>query len=252
MNKVNILSFFLAFSLYSCNKNYYNYLSETSFLENGWYVFNDFKFKGEIKEGKPNGLGTLIYPNGTTIKGNFIDGVLNGSNSNFNIPILGEIKSEVINGEQVSGEINYNNGNYYQGGLNANQPSGEGILRKSNGDIIAGNFKNGNLVPSKDLSLNNGEIKQVFSESSEGKFDGATYLVTLNSDSAVVTYFDGKKSTYLFYRIVSSNGNPILFENDRNFFNLNNWKKEVILETEKKLETNFTFTFTKEDYLRAK
>ncbi len=112
-------------------------------------------------------------------------------------------------------------------------------------------YRNGVLVPDNSLNINNNEKIKVYTESSEGKDVGDSYLVKLNADSLVVTYFDNKKTTYLFFGILSANKDAISFENTRNIFNLGNWKKDIILESKKRVETYFTFTFIQEDYLRA-
>lgn len=182
------------FTLSSCSRNYYKYLSANSFLKNGWYVFNDFKYQGGMKDGKPNGKGTLVYANRTTIEGVFKDGVLNSDDANFDIPNLGVIKSQVVNGDQVSGEINYTNGNYYQGVLTANRPNGEGMLRKSNGDIVAGNFKNGNL-DGLGIEYNSSTGEKSIGNFKQGRADGVVAKIDKNDKIDGKSYKNGADKT---------------------------------------------------------
>ena len=51
----------------------------------GWFTTGneekDYKYEGEIENGKPNGTGTLIYRNGTRYVGEYLDGTWNGQGS---------------------------------------------------------------------------------------------------------------------------------------------------------------------------
>lgn len=203
MKKPRLIIIIFIFTLCSCSRTYYKYLSTNSFLENGWYVFKDFKYQGAIKGEKPNGHGILVYANGTTIEGNFIDGVLNGDNINFNVPSIGIIKSQVVNGEQVYGEINYTNGNYYQGGLKSNRPSGEGILRKSNGDLLAGNFNNGNLE-GLGIEYTSSTGEKSIGNFKQGKAEGT--VAKINKADKI----DGKD-----YKNGTDNTNPTAFASEK-------------------------------------
>ena len=66
-----------------------------------WMGFGDKntqpKYQGQVKDGKPNGLGVMNYPNGWKYVGSFKDGKpLNGTGYDKDGNILGKI----VNGEQ--------------------------------------------------------------------------------------------------------------------------------------------------------
>jgi len=66
-----------------------------------WMGFGDKntqpKYQGQVKDGKPNGLGVMNYPNGWKYVGSFKDGkLLNGTGYDKDGNILGKI----VNGEQ--------------------------------------------------------------------------------------------------------------------------------------------------------
>ena len=77
-----ILSFLLLSSpvIGNSHKGETLYLWETS-SGNKWLGFGDEetqpKYQGQVKEGKPNGLGFLIYPNGTRYVGSWVNGKRN-------------------------------------------------------------------------------------------------------------------------------------------------------------------------------
>lgn len=81
-------------------------------------------FKGDIKNGLPNGVGTLNDGN-TTYSGYWINGKLTGK-----------------------GKITYKNGSYYSGMLLDSRPNGYGKLVNGN-QVTEGNWKDGNPVTFK-------------------------------------------------------------------------------------------------------
>ena len=89
------------------------YLWETSSGE-VWKGFghNEFHpvYKGDVKNGVPNGLGFLIYPNGTKYVGSWKNGKKNGKGTRTN-SIGGEYVGDYKEGKQWNG-IGYDkNGN---------------------------------------------------------------------------------------------------------------------------------------------
>ena len=66
-----------------------------------WKGFGDKEthpvYKGQLENGKPNGLGVLIYPNGWKYVGEFKDGQLNGQGTET-------FSGKVYTGEWVKGE----------------------------------------------------------------------------------------------------------------------------------------------------
>ncbi len=136
----------LIVALSSCNPNYYQTISTENFLVDGWYVFDNFKYQGPISNGLPNGKGTVVYNNGITATGNFVNGVLNDSDANYSIPNLGKINGSVVNGKLVSGKIDYTSGDVYVGSISDFEPDGQGIYVDGDKQIFEGNFSEGNII----------------------------------------------------------------------------------------------------------
>ena len=80
------------------------------------------KYKGEVENGKPNGLGTMTYPDGRKYWGEFKDGKLNGQGTRT-----------TSYGEKYEGE--------WKDGL----PNGKGTMTWSDGEKYVGEFKGGNF-----------------------------------------------------------------------------------------------------------
>ena len=56
------------------------------------------KYQGQVKDGKPNGLGVIIYPDGRKYEGEFKDGkIWKGITYDKN----GNIKYKVVNGKEI-------------------------------------------------------------------------------------------------------------------------------------------------------
>ena len=89
-----------------------------------WKGFGDKethpKYQGDVKNGKPDGLGVLIHPNGGKYVGSWKDGKENGQ-----------------------GTITYPSGNKYVGSWKDGKHHGQGTVTFSDGRKYVGEFKDG-------------------------------------------------------------------------------------------------------------
>ena len=119
-------------------------------IENGeWYESgdekNDSKYVGEIKNGVPNGQGTLTSPEGSKYVGQFKDGKPNGQGTTIlanGDKYVGGFKDNKRSGQ---GTYSYNDGRIHVGEWKDNKKNGRGRLTKPNGLEEFGEFKNGKL-----------------------------------------------------------------------------------------------------------
>lgn len=109
-------------------------------------------------------------------------------------------------------------------------------------------YKGGNLNPEFEVVISTEERKQV---SSNETFTYAGLLSINDFDSLVVKYDNDKRSVHYGFNKLGKNTHAILFDNQRNLFNDNNYSKEKILDKKYKHESEFTYTFTEQDYLSA-
>ena len=134
------------------NKNQINYKNGTS-------------YKGDLKNGKPNGKGIMSYFNGDKYTGEFKDGILEGLGefksangeiysgefTNGNRHGIGKIvfldgsiyEGIVVQNEMTDGSIIYPNGNSYKGNFKKGYPDGYGIFISKDGSKIEGFWKKG-------------------------------------------------------------------------------------------------------------
>lgn len=84
------------------------------------------EYKGEAKDNKPHGKGTLIKPNGEKYVGEFIEGLANGS-----------------------GIATFPNGDKYEGNFSAGVPNGKGTCFKINVGNFPCTFDHGKLLENK-------------------------------------------------------------------------------------------------------
>ncbi len=88
-------------------------------------------YNGEVEDGKPNGIGILIYKDGRKYVGNWKNGKWNGK-----------------------GKYSFNDGFGYEGEWKNGVENGIGILTYSNGDKYEGEFKNGKMLNGKMYKIN--------------------------------------------------------------------------------------------------
>ena len=84
------------------------------------------KYRGEMSDGKPNGLGTLTLPNGENYVGEWRDGKRNGHGTHFSP-----------------------NGKKYEGEWKDDKKHGQGTETYPDGSKYVGEFKNGKKLRKK-------------------------------------------------------------------------------------------------------
>ena len=132
-----ILSFLLLSSPVIGQETGVLYLYETSsgFV---WETFGDDKiqpkYKGKVKNVKPNGQGIITYPDGRHYVGEWSGGTWNGQ-----------------------GKYTFKDGFGYEGEWKNGNENGMGNLTYPNGDKYIGEFKNGKMMNGK-MYKRNGDI----------------------------------------------------------------------------------------------
>ena len=105
----------------------------------------DYKYVGEIKNGKPNGRGvstSTFYP-GKKMEGEWKDGELHGQGTET-VPYGGKYVGEYKNGRfHVQGTYTWSNGEKYVGEWKDGERNGQGTFNFSDGGKYVGEWKNG-------------------------------------------------------------------------------------------------------------
>ena len=144
--KIFIFSLLLLNSPLFGQETYVLYQFETS---SGiqWKPFGDFKvqpmYKGEIKNGIPNGQGLYSYPDGRKYFGQWKDGKINGRGSYtspFRWKYVGQFKDGKFHGQGI---YTYPDGERYVGEFKNGIQDGQGTLTYPDGREYVGEFKNG-------------------------------------------------------------------------------------------------------------
>ena len=126
-------------------------------IKDGWNV--SVNYTGEVKDGKPNGMGVATYKSGNAIRyvGSFVNGMYNGKGTMFfkdGIFLTGVWKNGKLNGK---GSFLSESGVLYIGDFINGVKEGKGILFYKDNGMIMGSFSNDKL---------NGRGFQIFSDGS--------------------------------------------------------------------------------------
>jgi len=233
MRKLLVYIFTILIS-FSCSRNHHSYISTSSLQQNEWYKFKDFNFKGELSNGFPSGFGIVQYPNGVEIKGNFRNGVLNDQRAYYKIPDIGTIVGYASSGKLVSGEVRYENGNYYRGNLDSYLPSGNGLLVERNGDISTGTFRSGYL--SEGSKFDNNSKATMIGSFLKGKPDGEITQINKSGEITAAIYANGQDQTQTKIATLSSESLRNANDAELNPFNI---KIKIIENKLKQEDINF-------------
>ena len=111
------------------------------FGENGTHP----KYQGDVKNGKPNGLGSLTYPDGSKYVGEYKDGKLNGQGTSTwsdGRKYVGEYRDGERTGQgtHTFGKGDFE-GDKYEGEYKDGIPNGQGTYTSSNGEKYEGEWK---------------------------------------------------------------------------------------------------------------
>ena len=116
---------------------------ESKWFENGDEE-NDGKYVGEIENGKPNGTGTITFPDGPKYEGEFKDGEYDGQVT-FTSPdgdkYVGEFKDDEFHGQVT---YTWSDGDKYEGKFKDGE-NWIGTGYNKNGEIVV-RFVNGKQI----------------------------------------------------------------------------------------------------------
>ncbi len=108
--------------------------------------FEDATYEGEVKDGSPNGHGTLTFESGAKYIGEFKNGYYHGHGSYTfanGSKYIGEYKDNKRHG---FGTYYGSNGSKYVGEFKDGKMHGQGMLTKSTGEVKSGLWDNGEYV----------------------------------------------------------------------------------------------------------
>ena len=113
-----------------------------------WMGFGDKethpKYQGQVKDGKPNGLGFLIYPSGEKYIGSWKNGNKWNGTGTETLPDgrkwVGEWKNGKMNGQ---GKVTWSDGRKYVGEFKDGERTGRGTFTWKDGRKYVGEFKDG-------------------------------------------------------------------------------------------------------------
>ena len=105
---------------------------------------DNIKYEGEIKNGSPNGQGTLTWSNGTKYEGEVKEGFRNGQGTSTwkdGRKYEGEYKDGLPNGQ---GTLTLTDGTKYDGEWKDGKETGQGTLTFPDGEKYVGEWKDEN------------------------------------------------------------------------------------------------------------
>lgn len=134
----------LAASASCTGQQYYKPISVAEFeKERGWYDFGEFRYRGSLRNGKPDGLGELVYPaRGIWVNGGFHQGRAHGM-ARILVRGLGTLDGHVGAGVLTKGKAELENGDVYAGSFSNWRFHGQGMLIKRNDVRYQGAFAAG-------------------------------------------------------------------------------------------------------------
>ena len=123
----------------------YGWITSSSTLE--WKTFGEKGthpiYKGDVENGKPNGLGVITFPDGSKFVGEHKDGGKNGQGI-FTFSWGGKYVGEYKNGKQNGqGTETYPSGSKYVGEYKDGEQNGQGTYTFSDGRKYIGEYKDG-------------------------------------------------------------------------------------------------------------
>lgn len=103
----------------------------------------DFRYEGNMREGKRHGKGVYKWVSGDIYEGNWIDNKMNGKG------IFRWANGDIYEGNWVDDKMSgkgiykWTDGNIYEGDFANNERHGKGIYKRINGNIYEGDWVNG-------------------------------------------------------------------------------------------------------------
>ena len=198
----------------SCNYSGYSNVGEKAFAEgikmvsgknnsstspsskvlNGYHVkeYSDGTYKGNFKNGKMHGQGTLLFKNGNKYVGNFVNGHMNGK-----------------------GTLTFANGEKYVGDFKDDMMHGKGKFSMPDGGSYEGDFQNDNVEGVGTYYLPNEGLKYV-GEVKNNAMDGEGTLYFIKEKQYIKGVFKNgelvqtiKQGTYSESKKVSNARKPV-------------------------------------------
>ena len=117
--------------------------ARSSKSEQGVITGSNFRYEGEIRNGRRWGTGTLVFDNGDKYVGEWKNGMKDGFGTYYYANgdrYEGQWRNDRINGQGV---YYYKSGSRYEGNFKAGRRDGKGIFYFSNGDRWEGRYRNG-------------------------------------------------------------------------------------------------------------
>ena len=151
-------------------------------LSNNYY--SDGNYYGQVQDGKPHGLGTLIHANDRfTYKGNFVDGKMDGLGTLYNEmdkPLYeGEWKNDNPHGVGRRRRTHHRNDTIYEGQMKDDKAHGRGTCKYGHPqDVYEGEWKNNEfngfgVYTFKDVGVYKGEFAHDLING-HGTYEGGT------------------------------------------------------------------------------
>ena len=125
--------------------------------KDGWVCFGENKYRGQLKDGIPHGLGEMKWQDCTLYNGNWAEGRICGHGT-MTWPSGKKYEGEWKDGVMVGrGKMYYPNGNIYEGEFEHGVRSGVGTLHLPNGEVVEGFFYKDQLYDKINHSDSKGE-----------------------------------------------------------------------------------------------
>ncbi|WP_045459713.1 hypothetical protein [Sporocytophaga myxococcoides] len=127
------------------------------------------------------------------------------------------------------------------------------IINTSNHEIKILPYDDGNLINGDIKSIPANSTIKVLALTTRGKSTGPSYANNIMFfDSLNIVFDDTISSVHYRQNLSGDNPEAIKFENNRNLYNEDNYVRKVVMEKKHYISTEYSFTFTEQDYLNAK
>lgn len=103
-------------------------------------------YRGELRDGRMDGRGSIVWRDGTRYDGRFADGLMHGSGvwrSRSGERYEGDFDRGLFHGRGV---LYYRDGSRYEGEFADGEPHGAGMYRDADGELYVGRFEHGALT----------------------------------------------------------------------------------------------------------